>query len=363
MTGIRSMERRDVPDVARLYEVVVRKGRPEPELAGFLERTTFDQPWADPEIPSLVYEHEGRVAGFLASHVRRLRFDGRPVSLACSALLVSHPEVRSRGVGARLLKAYLSGPQDVTITDGATDTVRRMWEGLGGHAVPLCCLTFVQPFRPARLAGSLLEERSSTLLARPVEAASPLVDRLAARVARARFVPPVPPSADVSVLTPNLLVEHLAATTGDVRLRADYDEPYLEWLFRELDMIGSWGPLWPGGVRRGVLWAELVSRGGVVDGWYVCQLRVGGFCRVLQFAATARGAEVVFAQLAHRARERGAAGLYGRLEPKLAVPVTARGLAIRPSDGRLLVHSREEALSMAVRAGDALLTRLDGEWW
>ena len=48
MTGIRPMERRDVPDVARLYEVVVRKGRPEPELAGFLERTTFDQPWVDP---------------------------------------------------------------------------------------------------------------------------------------------------------------------------------------------------------------------------------------------------------------------------------------------------------------------------
>ena len=126
-------------------------------------------------------------------------------------------------------------------------------------------------------------------------------------------------------------MEHLEVVTRDVRLRADYDEPYLEWLFRELDMIGCWGPLWPDGVG-GAARAEVVSRGGVVDGWYVCQLRIGGFCRVLQFAATARGAEVVFAQLAHRARERGAAGLYGRLEPRLAVPVTARSLAIRPSE-------------------------------
>jgi hypothetical protein len=357
------MEREHVGAVARLYEIVVRSGRPEPELGGFLERTLFDQPWADPEIPSLVYEHEGEVAGCLTSHVRRMRFDGRPITMGCSALLVSHPDVRNLAVGARLMKAYLSGPQDMTITDGATEVVRRMWEGLGGHAVPLCCLTFVQPFRPARLAGSLLEERSSNLLAGPVKAVSPLVDRLAAGVARARFVPPGPPPAEVSVLTPSLLLEHLAAVTGDVRLRADYDERYLDWLFGELDTIGSWAPLWPDGVRRGRLWAELVSRGGAVDGWYVCQLRAGGLCRVLQFAATARGAESVFAHLAHRARERGAAGLYGRLEPKLLAPVTARRLAIRPSDGRLLVHARDEDLSTAVRAGDALLTRMDGEWW
>jgi hypothetical protein len=158
-------------------------------------------------------------------------------------------------------------------------------------------------------------------------------------------------------------MEHVAVVTKDVRLHADYDEEYLEWLFNELDTIGLWGPLWPDGVRRGRLWTELVSRGGTVDGWYVCQLRAGGFCRVLQFAATARGADVVFAQLAYRARERGAAGLYGRLEPKLLVPVTARGLAIRASEGRLLVHSRDPNLSTVVRAGEALLTRMDGEWW
>ncbi len=37
------------------------------------------------------------------------------------------------GVGALLMRRHLSGPQELTITDGPTDTVRRMWAGLGGQ--------------------------------------------------------------------------------------------------------------------------------------------------------------------------------------------------------------------------------------
>jgi hypothetical protein len=358
------MERDDVARVAALYELVVREGKPQPQLAPFLERTTFDHPWADPDIPSLVYEEDGEILAFLASNVRRMRFETRPVRMACSALLVAHPRARQRAAGAQLMRAYLTGPQDFTITDGATETVRRMWEGLGGHTVGLGCLAFVKVFRPMRLAGGLLAERSSRLLAAPVGAVAPALDGVAGLVARSRLVPHAPPeNTEVVPLTPELVVDHLGAVTGDIRLHADYDADYLSWLFRELDEIGMWGPLWPGGVRRGPLWAELVRRGDAVEGWYVCQLRVGGFCRVLQFATALRAADAVFAQLAYRARARGAAGLYGRLEPRLVAPVTSAGAVLRPSDGRLLVHSRHAELARAVRAGEALLTRMDGEWW
>ena len=59
----------------------------------------------------------------------------------------------------------------------------------------------------------------------------------------------------------------------------------------------------------------------------------------------------------------GAAALYGRLEPLLVAPAVNAPSSIRPSDGRLLVHARDHELATVLRAGDALLTRMDGEWW
>jgi hypothetical protein len=83
----------------------------------------------------------------------------------------------------------------------------------------------------------------------------------------------------------------------------------------------------------------------------------------LQFAAAPRANDTVFAQLSSRAEALGAAALYGRLEPTLVAPAVNASSLIRPSDGRLLVHSRDAGLTTALRAGEGLLTRMDGEWW
>ena len=135
------------------------------------------------------------------------------------------------------------------------------------------------------------------------------------------------------------MLEHLPTITADMRLCPDYDQPYLNWLFEQLEDTSRWGPVHPGLVRRGNRWAELVKSNGNILGWYVCQLRRDGFCRLLQFAATKRAAETVFDQLAYRARELGSVGLYGRIEPRLVGPLSTRRCLIRFSPGRLLVHT------------------------
>ena len=78
--GVRPCRRDDLPQVAALYEAVVRSGRrsPPPRLEAYFERTFFGCPWADPEIPSLVYQGaDGAILGFIGSHVRRLRAGSR----------------------------------------------------------------------------------------------------------------------------------------------------------------------------------------------------------------------------------------------------------------------------------------------
>jgi hypothetical protein len=366
VTPIRALERQDLPSVARLHAKVAggaRGARLEALLPAFLERTLFEQPWADDEIPSLVYEEDGAIVGFLGSNVRRLRFDGNPIRMACSAHLVADPGAGSRGVGGLLLRAYLAGPQDLTVTDGANEPVQRMWETLGGSTVHLSCLAFVVALRPATLGAHLLvgdrrrAVRAESLL-RPLTA---LLDRPLARALGPRREQPREP-ATAETLTPEALLEHLAAVAGQLRLVPDYSSEYLRWLFAELYRVGR-DEVFPDRVVRGPLWAELVRAADRVVGWYVCHLRRGGLCRVLQLASAPGRAPTVFDVLEQRAAAAGAAGIYGRLEPRLLAPLGERRALVRTAPARMLVHARDRAIVDTVLAGDALLTRMDAEWW
>ena len=127
--AIRPLERDDVPQVASLYELVARSASREAHLglAPHLERAFLDHPEADPEIPSLVYvDKTGRIAGFLGSSVRRLELDGRLIRLGVSGQLVTEPEIRAHAAGAFLIREYIAGPQELSITDTASPAVRKI---------------------------------------------------------------------------------------------------------------------------------------------------------------------------------------------------------------------------------------------
>ena len=98
MSAIRPLERADLPQVVSLYEHVARSGSrtPPPGLAAYFERTFLDHPWADAEIPSLVYADGDKILGFLGSSVRKLELEGRPGA---------HGDQRPAGDGARSAKA------------------------------------------------------------------------------------------------------------------------------------------------------------------------------------------------------------------------------------------------------------------
>jgi hypothetical protein len=354
---IRPFERDDAEEVAALYELVMRSGSSvaPPGLAPYFERMFLDQPWADPEIPSLVHlDANGRIVGFQGSSVRRALFDDGQVRIACAGQLVAHPDARRRAVGALLVRAYLAGPQELTITDGATEEMRRMWTLLGGEMAHLSCIGWTRLFRPWRFVGERILRRRrpngrARLDARPLS----LLDR--ATIPRARwFSEPAPPEAVGEPLTPSALLENLSVLGDGVRLRVDYEERFLRWLFEELARVTT----------RGTPVARLVRdrRDGHVLGWYVYYLLAGGSCEVLQVAAGDQQVEAVVDHLLHDAWSNGAAAVEGRLEPRLVDPLAHRHCVMRYSGGAL-VHSREREILGALASGRSLLTRLDGEWW
>ena len=349
MSAIRPLEPGDLEAVARLYEQVARSGgrSPPPELAAEFERTTLDHPWADPELPSLVYEDQGKgIVGFIGSHPRRLRLGDRELRLGCSGQLVAHPDFRRKGIGALLLRRYLAGPQDLTITDGATDTVRAIWEALGGRTNTLASIGWVRVLRPASYAVARLAARRGRV--RTAGALLGLADRIVGRP----LAPPEPEGSS-EPLEAEALIDGLESLQGDFRLRPAYDPKFLGWLFAELAAVRSRGEL----VRRFVRAAD-----GRPAGWYLAYILEGGNSEVLQVASTPEDAALVLDQLIGHAHERGSAAVQGRVEPHLYAALRKRRCLFQRTEWAL-VHSRDADVRATLACGRALLTRLEGEWW
>lgn len=358
MSGIRALRRSDVAAVCELYESVVRSGTREypAALAGYFERTFLDHPHADPDIPSLVYEdRDGAVVGFLGSHVRRLRVDGRSVRMGCSGQLVADPAPRHRGAGALLMRRYLAGPQELSITDGATDTVHRMWTALGGHALAHASIGWTRLLKPGSAVGAFLELRGArAVLHRAARLLAAPLDAVASALTRGRAGWQIPaPDAVAEELTPEALVEQVGAAGRRLRLYPDYDLAHLEWLFAELDAVE---------VRGEPVRTLLRDRGGRVLGWYVYHRAPGGISQVLQIAAPGGDPGIVLDHLLRDARHAGSVAVRGRVEPALIAVLRGRACLLSRTEWAL-VHSADPGLLALLGSPAGMLTRLDGEWW
>lgn len=356
MAEIRPLERADLPQVVNLYEHVARSGswQAPPGLADYFEETFLDYPWADPEIPSLVYLDGDKVLGFLGSNVRRFTFDGEPVRLAISGQLVTDPEARNRAPGAFLLKEFLSGPQDLTITDTASDTARRIWEGLGGETLHIGSVGWARVFSPLRSMWDFRTRRGGGRLSPVVKPVFTAVDA-AGSVVAGRMLKPPPAEGSTEVLTAEGMSEHLDAVAKPYRLRPAYDDlDGTRWLLEQIARVRE----------RGELVARLArAADGRAVGWFLYYHQPGAIAQALGVAAPPTEVGQVLDALFADARGRGAVAVQGRVEPHLLEPVSERRCLFHKSGYLPLIHSNRPELLHAIHSGRALLTRVAGEWW
>jgi hypothetical protein len=353
------MRREEIAQVAQLYRFVDKSDWriPAGELPGWLERTLFGHPWVDPQIPSLVYaEHSGEILGFVGSHVRRMRFDGQPIRMAAAGPLIAHPSVRNRGVGARLLRTFFTGPQDLTITDGASDEIRQIFELVGGQMMHPSSMVWARVFRPFSYLGNRALHANVHVRHRVKPWARrllPALDMPANSGASRYFHAPQCSETTDEQLTPQLLLENLPLLARSLRLAPDYDRAMLEWLFAELSNNRTWGTPHRRLVR---------SEAGRVLGWYVYFAKPDEGCQVIQLAAHERHEGAVLDNLFAHAFAHDGAAVQGRVEGRILPGLARRGALFRFSP-RSLVFTRNSDLLGAITSGHALLTRLEGEWW
>src|SRR2546425_10573759 len=163
------------------------------------------------------------------------------------------PNNRPRPQALQLVRARISGPQDLTLTDGADDKSRRMWIGLGGGTAPLLySLYWTRPLRPARYVLSLLDERATlpsalTFAARPLGA---LADALAARLHPKRFRFHREETELVEdALDPATMLAHLPEVLRGSTLQPVYDARSLAWLLEQTARKTHFGRLRARAVR------------------------------------------------------------------------------------------------------------------
>jgi hypothetical protein len=351
MAEIRPFEPADLSAVAVLLHADLTPDTPEEQISHDLTARLIDDPWSDEELPSLVATgDDGEVIGFIAAQVRRLRLDDRTLRGVCCSDLTVAPDRRGGAAGALLLRRLLTAGQDITFSDTANDEVARMWQAFGGHLDHARACDWMFVLKPIRWVRSLAADAALRRLGRgrvPVGA----FPFQAVRGRRGRWAFPEPgpdvTAEDVDVAT---IVEQLPEMTRGIRLRVDYDERFLDFLFRELES------------HFGRLTKRLVRRGNRPIGWYAYVSRPGGVHRVLHLLGSDRDMDTVLDDLVARAREEEGAVITGRHEPHLTRALERRlpvlGFARRP-----VIHCHDPEIRATLATSSSLLTQLDSEWF
>jgi hypothetical protein len=349
---VRALQERDIPWVIDLHRRVLQSGatplRPNGSYTHFKEMF-LDTLWSDGQ-PSLVYE-DGQPIGFLGVMPRRMMLRDRPIRAVITAHFIVEPAHRATLAGIELLRTLLSGPQDLTLADEASDTSRKLLEGLGGKIDLLYSLYWVRLLRPCELAVSRWGKGRRT--GAPV---STLVSRVMDGVLKrwpvgSLRVPPLErPGED---LDGDTLAECIAEFTRSRALRPQYDGRTATWLLEILARKPGCGTL-----RR----ALVRSASGEIAGWYIYCGDRGSVGEVVQVGARDGRIGEVLDHLFAQAWRDGMIALVGRIDPRYMGAFGARGCFFQHRGGWMLVHTKDAELIQAIQQGNAFLTRLEGEW-
>src|SRR5262249_24971839 len=194
MPGIRPFIKNDIPQVAELISKVLheRQGPAPQALQAHLDELFLQNPWIDPGIPSYVFEDsQSKLLGFFGIVPRQMSLRGKKIRLAFGSNFVLDPGSRATMAALQLVKAFLKGPQDVSITDSANESSRQLLRSLGFRVSPIYSLRWGRPLKPSQyaLAGAskLKKSRSISAFATAVRPFCAIVDSVATKLSLSPF--------------------------------------------------------------------------------------------------------------------------------------------------------------------------------
>ncbi len=359
MAGLRRFQDNDVPVVADLiWRVLHNHSGSAPEtLRNHLHHLFLANPWLDDGISSRVFEDaEGRIIGFFGAVPRRMSIRGRVVRLAFGSNFVVDAGNRAPMIAIQLVKAFMRGTQDVSITDSANEMSRPILRSMGFTAVPIYSLKWARPLKPAQyglyLIGRTKKSGAMQTLGTVGRPFCAVADLMIAKMKVSPLHTSDPKTKDEE-LDSEILLQCLATIPAKHWLVPEYNLVSLNWV---LDFIKGRNAL-------GTMRKRLVRNGdGKIIGWYIYTLADGQVGEMLQIGAESAAVGTVLDHLFYDARQAGLVGLHGRMEPQFMQELTTKGCFFIRHASWTLAQSEQSDLLSLLQSGTAFFSRLDGEW-
>ena len=354
---IRALQPDDLPAVAKLFQRNFRDWRsPAPRsLELYLGRLFLEHPWYDPDFASRVHcSADGHVNGFLGVLPVKMNFHGRALRAAVSGSLMVEEPAKNPLAGALLLRSFVNGPQDLSISESANAISQGLWAQLGGQALPLYSMEWMRVLHPARTGVRLIAEKvpAAKLLwpfAVAADGALSLAPRNPFRLEQARSTS-YERDAEVDDASFMDCVQRFAAGFA---LKPQWDATALAWVLAHSARKERHGKL----IRR------LVYAGGSQPiGGYLCYGRPNGVVWVLQVLAEPGQTAPILDSLMVNAAHLGSVAVRGRTHPALMNALLRKNCVFFHRSATI-VRAREPELVSAIATGDAFITGLAAEAW
>ncbi|HWK65111.1 MAG TPA: hypothetical protein VNS34_09240 [Rhizobiaceae bacterium] len=355
MGSVRPLIRSDVPAVAVMLQRILRKTSDPvtPSLEVYLEDLFLNGAHHDADINSHVYvRDDGAVAGFIGALAFPMDIGGRAVRGALCGTFMVDRHSDDPFAGARLMRAFLAGPQDISLTETANDISTTMWRGINATMLPAYSLEWLRVLRPAEFlieiaAHACRAARMISPLARPL-------DRLLRqRNIQSRYFGLPGKALPTREADDEMAAALLERFTSSFAARPQWKAENLRCVIAESRRKALYGEM----VRRVV-----TTRDGRAVGlfqYYGDPNRIG---RVIQtLAAPGQSGAVIDSMIAH-ASDRGLVALRGRTMPALIDAMLGQPFLFMNAASSI-VHARDQTLVEPFRTGKAFFNGFAGESW
>lgn len=344
MGHIRPFGKADIPQAARLHREVFDVPATcdiDDRYQKYFLRTFLSSPVSD--VRPLVHEEDdGRITGFLGIVGRRFMIGGRRVSAALSSQLVVHKDARRKFVGVMLLRQFLMGPQALSFADEANESSQKIWVRLGGSTAAPYSLHWVAPLHPAKFLAAIGPERWKPLM-KAAAAFGCLADAAFFSMCRRLVSDPFP-----TLTAGKLCAQSVSELISN----------QMQYLLRPCYEVGELQSRLDGSSHT----ALLRRPAGDIAGWYIYHLSKNRIAEVLQVGCNPDSARELIAHLFADVIAKRAIAVSGRLEPHIAQALPHRFPILYRRLGTMLIHSKDLRILDTIRSGNALLSRIDGEW-
>lgn len=361
MGGVRPLSNDDLPRLAEIHlaafgHVGNTPAEVERGYVDLLPSVFLDHSDTDHASPSLVFEHEGAVVGFVLVTSRQVRHGDDRIWLASTSHLAVDPEARASLAAIHLMRAITEGPQDLTYVDRSNEASRATLQAAGFVPMPNYSLQWKRMLRPGVSASRRLADRfggrADFLVGLGRRAESAMPDSL-----RTRAVPDLPQRPPTLSSVP-LTIDHVV--TAGPRLMERYE---LRPLFNDSAVIErEWDLHARARPNSLVARTALVSRRGDVVGWYIADIDADGVAQVLQFVARPEHQRAVFVSMLHDLDEREVDEAIGDLPMSLLYDVEGTGCRLSSDLATTSVHASDDRLIELFRHNRAWLSAIEGEF-